>query len=599
MYDLLQHSSERFNTTFDLKVSRWMLPNPYCIKGTTSIKKAATMLQRVQIDCLPVVDDDMYPIGVVTLRTLLGRMLDGNPDESVITYATIKAATIHAEQSILDILSTAHTNFSVTNDQGKLVGILSKSEVMDGFSHYIRSMNHRENVAETLSTILESAYEGVAVVDENAVILEFNQAYSRFTGIDRQDAIGKHVQEVIDNTKLHHTIRTGIPERGVVQYIQGQAMIVHRIPIWNNDRVVGAIGMLIFEGVSEVYQIYERLQGNPNQMEQYSSTTVQDQTNTTTLDLIIGSSESIANTKRMARKVAKTNATVLITGQSGAGKELFAKSIHHLSLQAQGPFVSVNCGAIPEHLFESELFGYEQGAFTGAKKDGKPGKFEMAQHGTLFLDEIGEMPLMMQTKLLRVLEERQVERVGGLQKYDVNARIVAATNRDLKKMVEEGNFREDLYYRINVIELPIPPLRERSEDIPALVAQYTKSICAKHALPDKGLTSEAMTVFLQYDWPGNIRELVNTLERLIVLVDKDLIGVEDLPDDMTNMLTNDAEQTEGFAPIKQLHVQGNDKERQLIQHVLKQVNGNKSKAAKQLGIHRTTLYQKMKKYHLY
>src|SRR5699024_6485173 len=330
----------------------------------------------------------------------------------------------------------------------------------------------------------------------------------------------------IDNTNLHHTVKTGLPERGVIQYIQGQAMIVHRIPIWKGDRVIGAIGMLIFEGVTEVYRIYERLQKNfidiqqlPTSSNNKSNTSAtHQQRKMITLDQIIGSSKSTSTTKHLAREVAKTDVPVLITGETGTGKELYAQSIHHLSPFSSGPFISVNCSAIPEHLFESEMFGYEDGAFTGARKGGKQGKIELAQNGTLFLDEVGEMPLHMQTKLLRVLQEKKFERVGGIQPYDVHTRIIAATNRDLNEMVEEGTFREDLYYRINVIELHIQPLRQRIEDIPQLLSHYLHDLCQKYDVPTKKVTPKAMSLFIHHKWKGNIRELINTVERLVILV---------------------------------------------------------------------------------
>ncbi len=295
--------------------------------------------------------------------------------------------------------------------------------------------------ADTLNVILESAYEGIAVVDAQGIVVQFSDAYSRFTGIKKEDALGRHVTEVIDNTNLHNTVKTGIPERGVLQTIQGNPMVVHRIPIWKDGKVAGAIGMLIFEGVSELYHIYEKLQNHAlhQQAEWARSSAKRTSTNNgekrVTIAQIIGESARMSEVKRLARRAARTSATVLITGESGTGKELFAKSIHYLSPFADGPLITVNCGAIPENLIESELFGYEEGAFTGARKGGKPGKVELANNGTLFLDEIGEMPLPMQTKLLRALQEKEAERVGGITKYDFNARIVAATNRNLEEMV--------------------------------------------------------------------------------------------------------------------------------------------------------------------
>jgi transcriptional regulator with PAS, ATPase and Fis domain len=275
---------------------------------------------------------------------------------------------------------------------------------------------------------------------------------------------------------------------------------------------------------------------------------------------------------------------------------MFAKSIHHLSPFSTGPFISVNCGAIPEHLFESELFGYEEGAFTGARKGGKPGKFELAENGTLFLDEIGELPLVMQTKLLRILQEREVERIGGVNKYPIQVRIVCATNRDLKEMVTQGKFREDLFYRLNIIQLHIPPLRERKEDIPILLSYYLKEICDKYQVPMKRFTSEAVAFFRSYSWQGNIREMVNSIERLVTLVDGDVIDVGHLP--ITMWEKDVSVEKEPVVPslIQEARNDGNKREKEVIVQALKNAAGNKSKAAEILGIHRTTLYQKLKKH---
>ncbi|WP_051353200.1 sigma-54-dependent Fis family transcriptional regulator [Thalassobacillus devorans] len=576
-----------------LKVVNWMEPKPSYLINDASLREAAKTMVSQQLECLPVVDQELKPVGMVTFRGVL----EGFIDDKALVWQENERVTTHLNESILNLISLPAKHFFVVDEQGKLVGRLSKNEILKGLAFYINEIEHS---ADILNVILESAYEGVAVVDEQGIIQEFNDAYSRFTGISPENAIGRHVEEVIDNTKLPETLKTGMPERGVIQYIQGQAMIVHRIPIWKNNKVVGAIGILIFEGVTEVYRIYERLQENNRQIQdpQPVKSVPPKNKNIMTLDQIIGDSESTSDRKRLARKVAKTSATVLITGESGTGKEMYARGIHHLSPFSSGPFVSVNCGAIPEHLFESELFGYEEGAFTGARKGGKPGRFELSENGTLFLDEIGEMPVLMQAKLLRVLQEKRVGRVGGLHEYEINSRIIAATNRNLQKMVEAGDFREDLYYRLNIIEIPIPPLRDRTEDIPQLVSYYLNNLCKKYELPQKMLTSEAMALFMRYSWPGNIRELINTLEKLVVIVDQAIIDVHHLPANMIEKSMVKEQQNEPVTLMHQARNIGNEKEMELIRSVLRKTGGNKSQAAKQLGIHRTTLYQKIKKYQL-
>ena len=578
-----------------LKVSQWMVLDPVYIRDDVSVIEAARKMHEVTHDCMPVVNKRMHPVGMITAKLLLRQLVQHTeknvPVAKVMTQSHY--SFVSPDDSLLKICTLPSTYYFVTDKHNKLIGTMTRDDLVQGLSRVIKQLNESEHTAEILNIILESAYEGIVVVDERGIIIEFNEAYSRFIGVDKQEAIGRPVQDVIDNTNLHNTVKTGMPERGVIQYIHGQPMIVHRIPLWHHHRVVGAIGMLIFEGVTELYKIYERLQKNTRHnmrhIQAKSNNLTQD---LVTLDQIIGVSASTARIKGMARKVAKTNATVLMTGESGTGKEMYAQSIHRLSPFASGPFVSLNCAAIPEYLFETELFGYDEGAFTGAKKGGKKGKFELAQDGTLFLDEIGEMPLPMQTKLLRVLQEKEFERVGGNKKYKINTRIIAATNRDLKKMVAAGHFREDLYYRINVIELNIPPLRQRKEDIPPLVAHYLNFMCHKYETSLKQLTPAAMQAFMHYDWYGNIRELVNVIEKLVVLVEGEMIDVKHLPD---FMVSKAEERQKDHSELKSFK---NEKEKELIVSVLKKTRGNKSKAAKELGIHRTTLYQKLKKYGL-
>ncbi|PWW31464.1 transcriptional regulator [Cytobacillus oceanisediminis] len=587
------HSDERFH------VKNWMTPSPYCIQPGQTLREASKMMVQLRLDSLPVVDETNQLVGMITSRRLLNYFAQGNRGDALIgSIPKANLASVRPDDSILDVLSLPYDQLPVMDEAGKLLGILTTRDILDGLSKYIYKLKQQQNSAGALGAILESAYEGIAVVDENGILQEFNEAYSRFTGIRREDAIGRHVTEVIDNTHLHETVKTGIQERGVLQNIQGHDMVVHRIPIWKEGRIVGAIGMLIFEGVTEVYKIYEKLQENQTPKPDLL-TKKKESDSRITLDQIIGTSEGITEVKRLARKAARTAATVLITGESGTGKEMFAKSIHHLSPYSTGPFISVNCGAIPEHLFESELFGYEEGAFTGAKKGGKPGKFELADNGTIFLDEIGEMPLVMQTKLLRVLQEKEAERVGGVTKYQINVRVIAATNRDLKQMIEDGEFREDLYYRLNIIQLHIPPLRERKKDIPVLLVHYLREICERYKTPGKLFTSEVVNAFVQHPWRGNIREMVNTVEQLVTLVDGKVIDYSHLPDSLKMAETSikkGKEPSMAAGLIDEAKLLGNQRESELILDALRKAGGNKSKAADLLGIHRTTLYQKLKKH---
>jgi DNA-binding NtrC family response regulator len=312
-------------------------------------------------------------------------------------------------------------------------------------------------------------------------------------------------------------------------------------------------------------------------------------------DKIVGQSQPMQALYRMVERVARTDSTVLITGESGTGKELIANAIHYNSERKEKPFVPINCGAIPEELLESELFGHERGAFTGAVKD-RRGRFELAHQGTVFLDEIGEMSAKLQVKLLRVIQERKYERIGGSRTIHVDVRIIAATNKDMERAVASGEFREDLFYRLNVIPIHVPPLRDRNGDLPILVQHFLKQHCEKKDIPLKKFSLTALETMEHYDWPGNVRELENVIERLVILTENQEIQVEDLPPRIREKQTagpySQVEVGERGIDLKRIL---DDLENRLIMEALEKAGGVKNKAAQLLGLNRTTLIEKMKK----
>ena len=310
-----------------------------------------------------------------------------------------------------------------------------------------------------------------------------------------------------------------------------------------------------------------------------------------TLDSIVGASGAIQDLRKEALKAAATNLPVLISGESGTGKELFSQAIHHASPRRLHPFVRINCAAIPRDLMESELFGYDEGAFTGALSKGKPGKFELAHHGTVFLDEIGDLPLDMQPKLLRVLEEKALERVGGTKVVPVDFRLIAATNQNLEEMVAQGRFRRDLFYRLNVIPLNIPPLRERREDIIPLARLMLREILKETTSGEIEIDPQAETILRNYDWPGNVRELSNVLERIISSLEGKTIFARHVPMHLYGKPKGPT--LPQALMLKEVMCRA---EQEAIRHALAVSRGNKARAAKLLGIHRTLLYKKMRKH---
>ncbi|HWO95938.1 MAG TPA: sigma 54-interacting transcriptional regulator [Bacillus sp. (in: firmicutes)] len=599
-----------------LLVKDWMTKASVTLFEGQTLGEAVSMLSDSSFHALPVVNTSGQLAGMVSKDEIINNLIHHTASETKISIIMNKKfESIQEDTSIEEVNADFLYGFvSVIDEEKRLTGILTIEDKMKAFAKQIHEVREEfeeaSHMLETLKIVLGTAYEGVVVINSMGIILEFNKAYSQFIGVPREEAIGKHVTEVIENTKLHVTAKTGIPERGYIQNIMGQDMIVHRIPIWRDEKVVGAIGVIIFQGVSEIYHILNRIQDLSRTVDKKGSlaaSATSPGVSEYTFDGIVGRSPEILKIKRLASKASRVPSTVLITGESGTGKEVFSKSIHGSSLYNKGNFVSVNCAAIPDHLLEAELFGYEEGSFTGAKKGGKIGKVELAHQGTLFLDEIGDMPLYMQAKILRVLEERVVERVGGLKQKEVDVRIIAATNKNLEEMVKKGEFREDLFFRLNIIRIHIPSLKERKSDIPYLTSYHMERICRKFQIEKKEFTKEAMDAFMDYSWPGNIRELVNTLEMLMGLVDGPVIKREHLPEvflrykEPQQKITEKSEKKDGEKEKGGLSDWRDviaREERTAIQRALIEERGNKTAVARKLGIHRSTLYEKMKKYEL-
>lgn len=444
---------------------------------------------------------------------------------------------------------------------------------------------------DLMNRILDSIHNGIMVTDAEGYIIYFNKPYGEFLGVDPAAQIGKHCTEVVENTRMHVVAMNGEPEINYSHLIKGRRMVVQRIPIKKDGKVVAVFGQVMFKNVQDVSKLAKKLSLLESKVRHYEQELISLRSTRHTLQSIIGESSAIQALKAEALRAAATQFPVLITGESGTGKELFAQGIHHASPKRMYPFVKINCAAIPKDLLESELFGYEKGAFTGAGAGGKPGKFELAKSGTVLLDEIGDLPLPMQPKLLRVLEDKEFERVGGTTLIRSDFRLIAATNQNLDEMLAEKRFRKDLYYRLNVIPLHIPPLRERREDILPLARHYLKQIAADASLPEITMEGEAESVLYHYLWPGNIRELFNILERVVSSLGGDRIRLSDLPFHLYRGQKHFAKPS--ALSIRDAHVGA---EKEAIVRALKIARYNKSRAASILGIHRTHLYKKIKQY---
>lgn len=437
-------------------------------------------------------------------------------------------------------------------------------------------------------------YDGIIIVDRQGIVTMMNQTYCDFLGVEMDEVIGKHVTEVIENTRMHIVVKTGQPEIGSLMKVRDENIIVMRTPIWREGKVVGAVGKVLYTDINELKTLVQRLKVAESNLDYYKQELKKVRGAKYSFEQIIGEHERMKEAKELAMKVAASRSTVLIRGESGTGKELFAHAIHEASDRSEGPFISINCAALPPELLEAELFGYEEGAFTGAKKGGKHGKIELAHGGTLFLDEVGDMPLNMQVKLLRVLQEKEFERIGGNETYKVDIRLISATNRPLEEMVSKGEFREDLYYRLNVFQINIPPLRERGEDIITTAHLILGQLNNEFGKNISGFHPEVEEMFRTYHWPGNVRELQNAIERALHVVENGpIIRLEHFPPYLIDQVEKNI-----VVSSYNLTEQVEKAEKQTIIRALQASDGNRSLAADLLGIHRASLYRKMEKYEL-
>ena len=446
---------------------------------------------------------------------------------------------------------------------------------------------------EMYRLVFDSIYNGAIVTDADGYITHFNKPYGEFLGVDPTEQIGRHCTDAVENSRMHLVAETGIPEINQSHRIMGQNMVVQRIPIKKNNRVIAVFGQVMFKDVKDVGRLAAELSLLESKVKLYEAELINLRSTRYTFDSIIGKSEAIRTLKQEALRAAANQYPVLISGESGTGKELFAQAIHHASARKLYPFVRINCAAIPRDLLESELFGYEKGAFTGARSEGKPGKFELAHQGSVFLDEIGDLPLEMQPKLLRAIEDNEFERVGGTRIIRSNFRVIAATNQNLEKMLADGRFRKDLFYRLNVIPLHIPALRERKEDIMAIAAYLLEQLRSEANIPRIRLDEQARIALENHEWQGNVRELSNVLERTMSVLEGDTIRLENLP---FYLHRGRRLQTPDSRPsLKDMQART---EKETICFALRETDNNKARAARILGIHRTLLYKKMKKYDL-
>ncbi|MGQ9557071.1 MAG: sigma-54 interaction domain-containing protein [Desulfurispora sp.] len=459
-----------------------------------------------------------------------------------------------------------------------------------------------------LKTIFANKQEGLLVIDSNGLVTQITMSLAEVLHQVPSEIVGHPLVEVSRHgsfKKLVRVLQSGQPEPGCLETLDGRCALVHYLPVTEEQRVLGAAAHVTFLNCfsSECATLAGQYQSRKRPARSIGAVQY-------TVENIVGTSPQLIDLKETILKVAPRNSTILITGESGTGKELFAQSIHAASLRRSGPFIKINCAAIPDTLLESEFFGYEEGAFTGGRKGGQVGKLELAHGGTVFLDEIGELSFNLQAKLLRFIQDREIQKLGSGRTLVSDVRIVAATNVNLDQLVKYKKFREDLYYRLNVVNIHIPPLRERREDIPALVDCFIQKFNRLFRMQVGGVAPEVQAVFQRYSWPGNVRELENVIERAFNVLEGDRITLAHLPAHLTALSAEfgpDEEQVgeeknNGIASAL-LSGQGLDQileqsEKMIIMQALMLCKGNKARAASMLNISRPGLYKKLLKYGL-
>jgi transcriptional regulator with PAS, ATPase and Fis domain len=578
-----------------LQIKELITPVDCIVTENTTLVEAISLMNKKKWNLLPVSDVGRKLVGVFTRSSLFQMVLDEKPLTTPIKKyikAQVETLPINTPYEKIELIvknSQVGTGV-IIDEQDQVVGILTKTDMVMSLLQTSQELKTVKTLKRTLETALDHAYDGIVMTDEKKNIQMVSPPLLELFNLQLEAVLYHPVAKVLPELQLDNVYQSETAEVSEFLEINGIKYIVHRIPIQENGRIIGAIGKVVFRQLNEVSELFKKLQKAENKASFYHQQFQKSESARFTWDHLLTVDPYMEKLKKSAAKAAKGRSTILVRGESGTGKELFAQAIHNSSARNTGKFIVVNCAAIPEDLLESEFFGYDEGAFTGARQKGKLGKFDLANGGTLFLDEVGDMSLSLQAKLLRVLQEREFYRVGGTVRIQVDVRIIAATNRNLEEMVQEGLFREDLYYRLNVISLNVPPLRDRLYDTDHLIGRFMIELNQILGTCITGIEDRARGAMLDYAWPGNVRELRNVMERAMTFAENGKIRLEDLPDYLVKQVTV-VEPSLNVSLVENAELEA-------IKKALVQVQGNKVKAARLLGISRSGLYEKIKKYKL-
>lgn len=578
-----------------------MTKKVFVLKPWDTFEEAAKLFIENKIDGAPVIDKDGNLINIITKTDLMKVILKKlEMNEKIETLGTKKVITINKEMNLEDVLKYKVGRLPII-DNNKIVGIITQTDLINNsiekISKKYRDLKNEKLTLDELESIIECSYDGIYITDGQANTIKVNNAYERITGLKKTNVLGKNMKDLVKDGYISQSATLLVLKNKKTNTIEqefstGVKVLVTSNPIFDeNENIIMVVTNV--RDVTQLYKLKEQLQKTKEITRKYVSEIEEMRSQLLNTSEIVAEDHKTIEIIQLANRIAKVDTTILMLGETGAGKDQIAKHIHKVSNRSKKQFIKVNCGAVPSSLIESEFFGYEKGAFTGASKEGKIGLFELASGGTIFLDEVGELPMDMQVKLLRVLQEMEVVRIGGTKPIKIDVRVLAATNRDLEEMIKEKQFREDLYYRLNVVPLYIPPLRERKQDILPLINYFLSKLNEKYNF-NRVFSSDALNSLYEYNWPGNVRELKNIVERVVIMSEDDKIKVSDLPKNIsgTNGMVVTLNTFEEGINLKETL---DAIEEKLIKKAYDKY-GNVRAAAKSLGIDPSTFVRKRQKY---
>jgi len=571
------------------------------LKKMNTLGEALELCIKYKIDSVPILDDDGSIYSLVTKTDFMKSYMNNDPlSKCIMELPKKNVITINEYENIVSAWGQKVGRLPVVNNEGNLIGMLTRTDITSNLVNKITKeiieLKKNTMTNQELEAVIESSYDGIYITDGEGNTLRINKSYERITGLNREKMIGRNMTDLVKEGFISQSGTLMVLKSGTTNTLQqefstGKKIMITSTPVFNDNNEI----ILVVTNVREITQLYEleeQLQKNKELNNKYFTEIEEMRMQLLGVSDLIAEDNNMLETISIAKRIAKVDTTALLLGETGVGKEEIAKFIHKNSFRFNKPFIKVNCGAIPPTLIESQLFGYARGAFTGANKEGKIGLFELASSGTIFLDEVGELPLDMQVKLLQVLQEREIEKVGGVKPIKIDVRVIAATNRDIVDMVKNKLFREDLYYRLNVVPIYIPPLRERKGDILPLTKHFLDELNIKYNF-NKSFSSETLDFLYEYSWPGNVRQLKNIVERVVVMSTSDRIIRSDLPRVITGNLVES--QVDIGIESRQLKEVVEGVELQMMNKAFEK-HGNVRGAAKELGIDASTFVRKRKRY---